>query len=102
MPPEKRRVNGFEKALNQIKAAFTNDAIADMEYGEQQLKRVDLLWDKLEETYAAFEDEYPEPEKHVLEEPDKTQVYQDGSSSMTEPAIYTSPPFRRLIRFWLA
>ena len=48
-----------------------------MEYEEQQIRKVNLLWDKLEETYAAFEDEYPEPEEPVLEEPDEAQVYQE-------------------------
>ena len=67
----KRRVKGFEKALYQIEAAVTNSAITDVEYEEQQLKEVNLLWDKLEETYAEFEDEYPEPEEPVLEQSDE-------------------------------
>ena len=66
----KRKVNGFEKTINQIKVAFTNGTIVDMEYGEQQLKDVNLKWDILEEAYDRFEDDFPRAQEPVLVQPD--------------------------------
>ena len=62
----KRRMTTFKKDLEQTKAAYTNDAVADVEYGEQQLRRIDLLWDKLEEAFTVFKHKHPEPDEPGL------------------------------------
>ena len=73
----KRRVSSFERSLNQIKAAYTNGAITDVEHGEQQLREANLTWNSLEEAYAMFEVDYPEPENLELEQPEDAGVYQE-------------------------
>ena len=73
----KRRVRHFERSLSQIKAAYTNGAIADMVHGEQQLNEVNIKWNDFEDAYATFEINYPEPENLAPEQPKDAQVCQE-------------------------
>ena len=73
----KAKMASFERSLYQVEAAYTNGDITNVVHGKHQLAVANVMWTGIEEAYAMYKVDYPEPESLELEPEEDARIYQE-------------------------